>query len=219
MQGASMNEIEAEFGVPKSTQNSWFSKMTLSKKALNILDLKKEAHLIEARKKAIKWHNSGKAKRMEIVRMTAEESLSHIDAGNKNILELALAMLYLGEGSKTTATGMGNSDPLIVKFFIESIRLLYGIDMARMRFDLHLRADQNPDKMNYGQMNLMFHWINSKRYPWIKERWVKRRMKHTEAYAPWTAEMLRFRESWYILVEPSAKRLREGLGIDKIKRD
>lgn len=108
---------------------------------------RKKAHLIDARKKAVIWHNAEKAKRMEAARMTAEESLSHIDTRNRNILELALAMLYLGEGSKTKATGMGNSDPLIIKFFIESLYLLYGIEAAGMRFDLHLRADQNPDKM------------------------------------------------------------------------
>jgi hypothetical protein len=146
-EGASMNEIEARFGVPKSTQNSWFWKIELPEEARAILRQKKKGHLIEARKKAVEWHNTEKAKRLEAARISAEKSLSKIDLGGNTALELALAMLYMGEGFKTISTGIGNSDPLILKFFLAAVAKIYGLNTESMRFDLHLRADQKPEDM------------------------------------------------------------------------
>ena len=75
--------------------------------------------LIEARKNAVDWHKDQKIKRLEIAEGQAEKILSLVN-NNKETLELALAMLYLGEGfKKSGGTGMGNSDPLILKFFLQ----------------------------------------------------------------------------------------------------
>lgn len=147
MQGASMNEIETVFGVPKATQNSWFSKVTLPDDARRILDRKKMAALGNARKVAVTWHNSEKEKRIGVARLAAEETLSKINPTNTETLELALSILYLGEGFKTGRTGLGNSDPLILKFFLRTIVRLYDLDVMKMGFELHLRADQNPEEM------------------------------------------------------------------------
>ena len=43
---------------------------------------------------------------------------------------------------------MGNSDPLILKFFLKIMTKIYKIDIQKIRFDLHIRADQNPEKLN-----------------------------------------------------------------------
>ncbi len=51
----------------------------------------------------------------------------------------------MGEGFKGDETGLGNSDPLIMKFFIRAMTQLYGLDMSKAGFYLHLRADQNPE--------------------------------------------------------------------------
>lgn len=56
-------------------------------------------------------------------------------------------MLYLGEGFKGDECGMGNSDPLILRFFINSLVKLYNIDIKKIKCDLHLRADQNDLQM------------------------------------------------------------------------
>jgi len=39
---------------------------------------------------------------------------------------------------------MGNSDPLILKFFITVLSRIYNLDKKKFRYELHLRADQNP---------------------------------------------------------------------------
>jgi len=58
---------------------------------------------------------------------------------------LALAMLYLGEGHKTTpGTSLGSSDALILKFFIKALGQVYNVKVEEFKCHLHLRADQDP---------------------------------------------------------------------------
>jgi len=63
-------------------------------------------------------------------------------------LELALAILYLGEGTKkSSGFRMSNSDPMILKTAIEILRQIYGIDRQKIKCGLNLRADQDPQKL------------------------------------------------------------------------
>lgn len=39
---------------------------------------------------------------------------------------------------------MDNSDPLILKFFIPVLSRVYNLDKRKFRYELHLRADQDP---------------------------------------------------------------------------
>jgi hypothetical protein len=73
--------------------------------------------------------------------------LSKIDINNKHILELALAMLCLGEGDKTKETNVGSSDPLILKFFIKSLETLFNVNRSDITCQLHLRIDQDEKKI------------------------------------------------------------------------
>lgn len=57
-------------------------------------------------------------------------------------------MLYLGEGIKSNDdTGLGNSDPVVVKTFTELIISLYKIDRSKFRCSLFLRADQDDNEL------------------------------------------------------------------------
>lgn len=85
---------------------------------------------------------------MAEARLQALETLQNIDIKQKEIVELALAMLYMGEGTKRKIeASMGSSDPLILKFFLTAIKVLYGKDPKKIKCQLNLRADQNPEKM------------------------------------------------------------------------
>lgn len=82
---------------------------------------------------------------MEHAAQEAAKTLAKIDCADDAIVELALALLYLGEGMKKTEyTAIGNSDPVILKFFVTMLQRLYGIRPNEMKCELHLRADQNP---------------------------------------------------------------------------
>lgn len=145
-QGTSIRAIERKWGIPRSTLSGWFRKIQLTN--TQKIKIFKNASILmsKARIKAVIWHNKQKKLRLNKARKEAKEILSRINTKDKNILELSLSMLYLGEGSKTNHTSMGNSNPLILKFFIKCMRILFGIQENEFKCDLHLRSDQNEKK-------------------------------------------------------------------------
>lgn len=157
-QGKSIVVIEKALGIPRSTLSGWFKNLKLTPKQKLRLTRNLEISLINSRKKAVIWHNTQKRLRMEKAEKQALASLKNIDISSRETLELALAMLYLGEGLKKRSTGMGNSDPLILKFFLVVINKMFGIDKTKMRYDLHLRADQNP-------VEIKKYWSNELKAP------------------------------------------------------
>lgn len=64
--------------------------------------------------------------------------------------ELALAMLYVGEGSKKRGTlRLANMDPRVIRYFLRAIRRLYPIDEARLSLRLHLAAAARPGETEH----------------------------------------------------------------------
>jgi len=141
--GKSIRDIEISLSIPRSTLSGWFKNIVLTVEQKRKLLENGRLGLIDARKKAVVWHKNQKKIRLKQAKEQALQVLSKINTRNKDILELSLAMLYLGEGSKTLDTSMGNSNPLILKFFISSLRKLYNLDLSKIKCELHLRNDQN----------------------------------------------------------------------------
>lgn len=146
--GLSIGTIERRLGIRRSTLSGWFKNVELTSAQKTRLHQQWKDGLIKARKKAVKWHNAEKEKRLCTARNEALETIRNIEITDKHIVEVALALLYLGEGSKATIeTGMGSSDPLILKFFLTCLRKIYNVDTAKIRCELHLRADQDREEM------------------------------------------------------------------------
>jgi len=144
-QGRSIRNIEELLGVPRSTLSGWLRNIKLTNSQCKLLKDKHRKALIKARKGAIIWHNEQKAKRLESAEKDADKTLQKINT-NQETIELGLALLYLGEGfKKSPKTGMGNSDLLLLKFFLKIMLNIYKIDIEKIRFELHIRADQNPE--------------------------------------------------------------------------
>lgn len=157
--GASIRDIERRMGIPRSTLSGWFQSIELSVYHKKILEKRREAGMVTARKMAVVWHNAKKAERIAEAARTGEETLQKIDHYTKEIIELALALLYLGEGAKKTlVTSLGNSDPLILRFFISALRQVYTVPLKDIRCELHLRADQDPE-------SLKKYWSKTLRVP------------------------------------------------------
>lgn len=146
-EGYSIRGVEKLLKIPRSTLSGWFRSVIISKKNKTLLNNKWKKALIKARKKAVIWHNEQKIFRIKKSEEEARKVIQEINFKDKNIVDLALAMLYLGEGFKFRKTGMGNSNPLILKFFLKTMRELYGLNVDKIRFDLHIRYDQNPMKL------------------------------------------------------------------------
>ena len=142
--GASLGDIQKKYGVPKSTLNYWFKDIILSLVYKRHLQKRHAQALVKARKEAVKWHNAQKEQRLITAKREALASLSSIKTSQQEVIELALAFLYLGEGLKGDGgTSLGNSNPQILIFFIESLKQVYGLKNTDFKCELHLRADQN----------------------------------------------------------------------------
>lgn len=144
--GISLRSIKDRLGIPKSTLSGWFRNIKLSEKHLLRLEQNRIRNLNHARHKAVAWHNNQKTQRLIEAEKQSLLTLENIDTNKISIRELALAMLYLGEGSKTkSGTSIGSSDPLILKFFIKIITSYCQIDICKIKCALHLRSDQDPE--------------------------------------------------------------------------
>lgn len=115
--------------------------------------------MVKAREKAAVWHKDQKKRRLIEAKQQALSVLSQIDTHNRHTLELALSMLYLGEGDKTQQTSMGSSSPIILKFFIKALYTLYGLNIADLKCELHLRSDQK-------EKNIKQYWSNKLDIPY-----------------------------------------------------
>ncbi|PIY58543.1 MAG: hypothetical protein COY98_01480 [Candidatus Yonathbacteria bacterium CG_4_10_14_0_8_um_filter_43_17] len=147
-QGRSLPYVHMKLGVPKSTLSYWFKDVVLTPSQYKKLHQDWKEALVKARKVAVKWHNNEKLRRLQLAEQEGLTLLKNIDTSNVHTTELALALLYLGEGTKAKdETGMGSSDPLILKFFITCLRQIYQITESKIKCELHLRADQDPEEM------------------------------------------------------------------------
>jgi transposase len=146
--GFSLREIEKKIGVPSSTLCGWLKNIELTSRQKEKLHQQRKDSLCKAREKAVLWHNTQKEKRIARAKELSIESLSNIDISNIHVLELALSILYLGEGSKKSdETCMASSDPQILKFFLFSLKKIYKINTKNIRCELNLRHDQDAQKM------------------------------------------------------------------------
>jgi hypothetical protein len=148
--GLSIGKVESRLGIPRSTLSGWLKNIELTKEQREKLLKNWKKGLEKARRKAVLWHNAQKNKRLREAEEAAKETLKNIDIDNHAVLELALAFLYLGEGSKKNMqTSIGSSDPMILKFFLASLKTIYSIDVDNIKCELGLRADQSPEKMKH----------------------------------------------------------------------
>lgn len=143
--GISIVKIGMKLGIPRSTLSDWFKDVELTRKQKLKLEKRRMEGLIKARKKAVIWHNLQKEKRLKKAREEAIKTLKQININDKRIIDLALAILYLGEGSKKNLeTSLSSSDPLILNFFLTALKNIYNINIKNIRCELYLRADQDP---------------------------------------------------------------------------
>lgn len=146
--GKSLDYISLLMKVPKSTLHGWFKDIVLTDQQKFWLKQASKLALNDARKKAVKWHNLQKKNRLDDAYKKAITTLERLDVRNEDTLKLSLSLLYLGEGSKRSCdTGMGNSDPVILRFFIATLKKLYGLSQDDFKCYLHLRADQSESEL------------------------------------------------------------------------
>lgn len=142
-----MTVIERKYGIPRSTLSGWFKYIELSETQRIKLMRNSEDGWKKARINANKWHRAQKAARLETAQQQASDIVDRLTLTD-DVLDLAFAMLYFGEGAKTNGTtSIANSDPIVLNFVLNVLDRNYKITREMVRCDLHLRADQDPNKL------------------------------------------------------------------------
>jgi len=147
--GRTYSEIQKtlRINIPKSTLSYWCSKIKLPKK-----------HKDRIRELILKNAHNGRAVALIVNRVKREKYLKSVkdrnkhlakSLKNKDIAKIALAMLYLGEGSKTPGGSLrfANSDPFIISLFLWSLKYCYNINESKFRCTLMCRADQDVKRL------------------------------------------------------------------------
>ena len=146
--GLSIRDIEQKLKIPRSTLSGWFKDIKLSDEQKRKLHHNWKNALLKAREKAAESHRQQKRQRLHEAENSAKATLAQINLRDKHVLEVALALLYFGEGSKKNdETALGSSDPLILKFFLVILQNIYNIPTTKIRCELGLRADQDPNTL------------------------------------------------------------------------
>lgn len=145
-QGVSMSTIEKEYGISRSTLSGWFKNIVLSDEQRIRLTKNSRDGWKKARVSAVKWHNKQKAERLELAEIQAKTTLDKLIL-TPEVLDITLAMLYLGEGAKSGSTSIANSNPTVLRFVLSILYANYKVTPDIIRCDLHLRSDQDGEKL------------------------------------------------------------------------
>lgn len=138
---------ELDKNIAKSTISYWCKNIILSDKQKNKIERIMKENTARGRLKALEINKINRKKYLESV----ENRVKHLGKliENKDIAKIAIAMIYLGEGSKTRRGSLmlGNSDPDIIRLFLHLLRFCYDINESKFRCTLQARADQHIKKL------------------------------------------------------------------------
>jgi hypothetical protein len=143
-EGFSYREIEEFSGISRSTLSNWLRDIPLTPQ--QEARLKERLRVNRATFAARAWKTN-----RERYKRAREEAYCKgadvvTDLPNRTCVdELALAMLYLGEGSKSGGrVQMASIDPSILRYFLWSLRSLYNAEEERLSFRLNLVEAARP---------------------------------------------------------------------------
>jgi hypothetical protein len=130
--GWSYNKIVKKFGVSKATLSAWFKDEKWSQEIMGNLNHK---NLLLSRERMI---HLGKTRGKNLERMyekAREDAGQDFETLKYHPLFVAGVMIYWGEGDKLSKHGfrVTNSDPLLIKIYLEFLRKICGNDEERIR--------------------------------------------------------------------------------------
>ncbi len=155
--GSTYNEIQSIVGrtFSKGTLSDWCGHLPLSPEFREKVRLLNQKSWLKARKTS--QFNRNLRRKMYIEQVTKLNIPIAKKVLDFEIAKIALAMLCLGEASKSASKSssfsLGNSDPRIITLFLSWLRLCYPFDKYKVRCRLQCRADQNKEQ-------LLQFWIN-----------------------------------------------------------
>lgn len=141
--GYSLNEISDFLSISKSSASIWVKECKLSKKALlRIANRRKIGYERAETYKKLKAEKIRNNLHLEVDSFLEKVNIS------KDHLALFCALLYRCEGNKGPKDGIKftNSDPVMVRCFIDFLKSYVEIDEKRLRACVHLHEYHSPKK-------------------------------------------------------------------------
>jgi hypothetical protein len=147
--GLTYTEICQKLGyqVPKGTMSYWCKNIELAPELKEKLRRENLKHLDRVRAKAL---GSNRLKRAEYLEGLRRDNLHLVEKIDRDTAKVALAMLYLGEGSKWKSHSglqLGNSDPKLIRLYINLLDMCYDISRSKLRARISYRADQDIEEL------------------------------------------------------------------------
>ncbi|HPW34235.1 MAG TPA: hypothetical protein PK367_00525 [Candidatus Paceibacterota bacterium] len=159
--GYSLTEIVNKLKVSKSSASSWVSDIKLSQKAKNRLLTKiKLGQFISAERKKNKTKSIIDNYFLTATKEQQNYKLSHLDK------KIMCSIMYWCEGAKSLMSGVQfiNSDPSIVKAFVNLLADSFGADRKRFKVCVHIHSYHNSEE-------IINFWSNEINLP--KEQFLK----------------------------------------------
>lgn len=148
--GLTYKEINTQINssIPKSTLSGICKGIRLSTsqqeriKSINNLQLKRNRVL------AVKANKDKFDRKLKGYRLQNKSISPFMQSRNAQLV--ALAMLYLGEGSKWKShrcPTLGSTDPMIIAIYIKLLKLCYNVPLEKLRARIQHRADQSSNEL------------------------------------------------------------------------
>lgn len=141
----SYNAIRAQVPVAKSTLSSWLKQFPLSQE--RVTELKRAAwSKVEAKIEA--YRNTMRRKKEVKEREVYEKYLRIFGDLPGQVMLTSGLVLYLAEGGKTSYYNvtLANTDPTIIKFFVQWLCVFFKIPKSKLRAHLHLYENMDTEK-------------------------------------------------------------------------
>jgi len=145
-QGLSYKEIRQKtpFTISKSTVSNWCKDIELSEKQKDRLDKLFKDGSYRGRLLGPKATQARRAKEIQAIKENGRREIGPL---NENEFKLTGLMLYWAEGAKSRCVDITNSDPLLIKFMIDWLRVVCKVPDAKFRACLHLHSGQNEEEI------------------------------------------------------------------------
>lgn len=144
-QGYSLLELSQEFGIAKSTASLWMSGVELDENAKRRLHekIKKGQINLELAKAG---RRKKKTELQEELKNKTQETIENIKE-EKNRKRLACSLLFWAEGGKILdSVRFSNSDPIMIKVFLHTLREGFYVNENKFRIKLHLHEYHDKEK-------------------------------------------------------------------------
>ncbi len=145
--------------IPKSTLTGWCEEVDLPESYFTKIKKLATVNIKNARILALE---SKKEHRSLYLKTIVKESrrVLEVVSDNESVKKIVLSVLYLAEGSKSPrgAIMFGNSDPHIVRMFVNLLRECYKVDESKFRCTVQCRADQDVKALE-------IFWVHTTKIP------------------------------------------------------